>query len=211
MENLHVDLLVVGEALAEIGLTVNDFLPAGLVVKVMERFDLREYSTHRVDLLLLSSRDQAQSIDYIDQCRALRPECAIAVVLSNPIADALWFLRPGVYALLNGEKSLTEFMLVKETVARQRLHVDHSIAQPLAVRQIKRLLLPFECLSSREFDVFCMLADGCSLQQIADFLQISRKTVSNCQTQIKIKLGLETKPDMRQFAKTHGLISDKQV
>jgi len=208
---MHVDLLVVGEALAALGLNDTDFSAADFSVSVTDLSGLADFSRVGVDLLIMLAQDREQCLHGIDSFHAWQPECKIAVVFADAIHEACWFLRPGVYALLKGEKSFMEFLRLKEAISQQRLYIDHSIAQPLAVRQIKRMLQPFECLGSREFDVFCLLADGWSLQQIADFLQISSKTVSNCQTQIKFKLGLETKPKMRQFAKTHGLINDKQV
>ena len=60
--------------------------------------------------------------------------------------------------------------------------------------------------ASREFDVFCMLAEGCSLQVMANQLGVSSKTVSNCQSQIKAKLDLEARDEIIKFAKKHGLI-----
>lgn len=75
------------------------------------------------------------------------------------------------------------------------------------MRQIKKWLEPFISLSSREFDVFCLLAEGCSLKTIAERLGINSKTVSNCQTAIKLKLALDSRQAIKTFAKYHGLIS----
>jgi DNA-binding CsgD family transcriptional regulator len=79
------------------------------------------------------------------------------------------------------------------------------------MRQIKKTLEPFVVLSSREFDIFCLLAEGCSLQTIAEQLGISSKTVSNGQTQIKLKLGIDNKQQFRQVAKIHGLMSEESL
>nr|WP_225587876.1 LuxR C-terminal-related transcriptional regulator [Methylomonas fluvii] len=79
------------------------------------------------------------------------------------------------------------------------------------MRQIKKQLEPFVSLSSREFDVFCLLAEGCSLQTIATQLGISSKTVSNCQTQIKLKLAIDNRDTLTEFANSHGLIMHKGV
>nr|WP_305890925.1 LuxR C-terminal-related transcriptional regulator [Methylomonas sp. WSC-7] len=79
------------------------------------------------------------------------------------------------------------------------------------MRQIKKQLEPFSALSSREFDVFCLLAEDCSLQAIASQLGISSKTVSNCQTQIKLKLAIDNRGSLRKFADCHGLIIDNSV
>jgi two-component system invasion response regulator UvrY len=56
-----------------------------------------------------------------------------------------------------------------------------------------------------------LLAEGCSLQTIAEQLGISSKTVSNGQTQIKLKLGIDNKQQFRQVAKIHGLMSEESL
>jgi DNA-binding CsgD family transcriptional regulator len=49
------------------------------------------------------------------------------------------------------------------------------------------------------------------LQAIAEQLGVSSKTVSNGQTQIKLKLGIESKQQIRHMAKTHGLMIEKSL
>lgn len=87
-----------------------------------------------------------------------------------------------------------------------QVYIEPELAQLLAMRQIRKLLQPFNTLCSRDFDVFCLLAEGFSIDDIAVQLGISSKTVFNCQTQIKKLLNLSSKIEIEQFAKMHGII-----
>ncbi len=62
-------------------------------------------------------------------------------------------------------------------------------------------------LSPREFDVFCLLAEGKSCKEIAGLLFLSEKTVSNYATQIKIKLKARTLSELTRIAYQEGIIS----
>jgi two-component system invasion response regulator UvrY len=61
-------------------------------------------------------------------------------------------------------------------------------------------------LSRREFQIFCKFAEGLSVQEIADELSLSTKTVANYQTQIKEKLGINTTADLVKLALANGVI-----
>jgi DNA-binding NarL/FixJ family response regulator len=64
---------------------------------------------------------------------------------------------------------------------------------------------PHQVLSAREFDVLRGLAEGLTLDQIADRLHLSSKTVSNHQTRIRQRLGLATAVDVLRYAQEHRL------
>ncbi len=65
---------------------------------------------------------------------------------------------------------------------------------------------PHQALSSREFEVLRGLARGLTLDQIAEQLHISSKTVSNHQTQIRQRLGLGSAIDLLRYAQEHQLL-----
>lgn len=64
---------------------------------------------------------------------------------------------------------------------------------------------PHLVLSAREFEVLRGLVDGLGLDEIAERLSISSKTVSNHQTQIRQRLGLSTAVDLLRYAHEHRL------
>ena len=65
---------------------------------------------------------------------------------------------------------------------------------------------PQQQLSAREFEVLRGLAEGLSVEQIAARLHLSPKTVSNYQTQVRQRLGLQTAVDLLHYARQHRLL-----
>jgi DNA-binding NarL/FixJ family response regulator len=61
-------------------------------------------------------------------------------------------------------------------------------------------------LSAREFEVFRLIAAGCSAAQCAERLNLSTKTVANHQSAIKEKLGVATSAALAHLAIRHGVI-----
>ncbi len=66
---------------------------------------------------------------------------------------------------------------------------------------------PFAGLTPREFELFGLLARGLAPADCAQALHLSAKTVSNLQSQIRDKLGLDTSAAMAHLALRHGLIA----
>jgi DNA-binding NarL/FixJ family response regulator len=60
-------------------------------------------------------------------------------------------------------------------------------------------------LAPREFEIFRLLANGQSVDEIGQRLHIGVKTVSNYQTTIRQKLGVTTSIELHQYARQHGL------
>jgi len=61
-------------------------------------------------------------------------------------------------------------------------------------------------LSEREFEVFCMLAEGKSVVEISENLHLSPKTVSNHRSHIMEKLGARNIVELTRLAIRSGLI-----
>lgn len=63
-----------------------------------------------------------------------------------------------------------------------------------------------DLLSPREFDIFCLLANGKTAHDIAEHLCLGYKTVANYNTQIKQKLKVSTAADLANIAVVLGVI-----
>ncbi len=161
------------------------------------------------DVALLEDTAIQDNPELIQYLRAIAPACKIMVDIRHSSSQSVAYLRMGVTGLLDSIHEPNRLAEIIHRVYQGEYYLDPHIAQLLAMRQIKKMLEPFVSLSSREFDVFCLLAEGCNLQTIASQLGISNKTVSNCQTQIKLKLGLDNRQTIKKLAKTHGLIIEK--
>ena len=65
---------------------------------------------------------------------------------------------------------------------------------------------PYEELSSRELEVFLLLAQAKSVSEIAGRLGLSIKTVSTYRTRILEKMSLESNAETLQYAVPNGLV-----
>jgi DNA-binding NarL/FixJ family response regulator len=84
--------------------------------------------------------------------------------------------------------------------------LDPDIAQRLAFHKTRGRDMPFQALSTREFEIFCLLAQGFKVNQISKRLSLSYKTVANYSTQIKSKLAVGTAADLARLAIRYGII-----
>jgi DNA-binding NarL/FixJ family response regulator len=85
-------------------------------------------------------------------------------------------------------------------------YLDQQLAQHLAFQKSRGQGDPWSNLSTREFEIFCLLAEGFTSPRIAARLSLSAKTVANYSTQIKAKLGVESNGELVRLAIRHGLI-----
>jgi two-component system, NarL family, invasion response regulator UvrY len=91
-------------------------------------------------------------------------------------------------------------------VANGRPYISHDVAQQLALQGLPAGRTPLDELSSREFEVFRLLAEGRSLTEIAKLLCLSHKTVANYQSSIRQKLELSNSVQIVKMATSHGLL-----
>ncbi len=105
-------------------------------------------------------------------------------------------------------KSSAPDVLIKaiKEIAGGGVYLDADIAQHLAFQKARDQETPFSNLSTREFEIFCLLAEGLNTSQIAKRLSLSYKTVANYTTQIKNKLDVNTVAEIARMAISHGIV-----
>ncbi|MGH8656874.1 MAG: response regulator [Gammaproteobacteria bacterium] len=91
-------------------------------------------------------------------------------------------------------------------VAAGKTYLEHEIAHRLAIHRAQGHPTSLEALSAREFEIFCFLAQGLGVNQIAKRLSLSYKTVANYSTQIKNKLEVNTVAELTRLAIRHGIL-----
>ena len=91
-------------------------------------------------------------------------------------------------------------------IASGNIHLDAGIAQRLAFQKSRGKGTPFTDLSTREFEIFCLLAEGLATSEIADRISLSYKTVANYGTQIKSKLNVTSAAELVRLAIRYGII-----
>ncbi len=91
-------------------------------------------------------------------------------------------------------------------IASGNIHLDAAIAQRLAFQKSRGKGTPFTDLSTREFEIFCLLAEGLATSEIADRISLSYKTVANYGTQIKSKLNVTSAAELVRLAIRYGIV-----
>ena len=115
-------------------------------------------------------------------------------------------LRAGARGYLAKTGAPDEFLTALQEVTRGKTYLGTGIAQKIAMQSLDGGSDPIGQLSAREFDVFRMIAEGLSTDEIAAKLKISQKTVANYLTIIKQKLGVSTSIEMLRLAMRYGVI-----
>ena len=147
----------------------------------------------------------------IRRIRARDPEASI---LAFSIHDETVYAERALEAGASGYimKSCAPEILVEAVlaVARNERYIEREIAQRLALKKVSGLdaSANLQTLSAREFDVFCLLAQGRTPREIALELRLSYKTASNYSTLIKSKLGVNTTAEMARLALQQGIVKD---
>ena len=147
----------------------------------------------------------------LETLKRIRAKHAQARVLALSAHDdpvhARRALQEGALGFLS-KRSAPETLLEAVTVvAAGRRFIDASLAQKLALAEVEGAgKSPVERLSEREFDVFMRLAQGATVQKIAEDLKISASTVGTHLYNIKQKLHVVNQSELTLIAIRHGLI-----
>lgn len=161
------------------------------------------------DVVLLDiSLPGRSGLDILPDIHASCP--AAKVIVLSSFGDqqfAVRALRDGAVAFLTKERAASELMDAIRTVLRGRRFITADLAEQLAsLIATDGPKIPHERLSSREFEVFRLIASAKSPTEIAAELQISSKTVSTYRARILEKMGMFSNAELMQYAIRHGLV-----
>ena len=188
------DLEVVGEA------------PDGF--EVMKR--VRELD---FDLLLLDMSMPGKSgIELIKQVKGEKPKLKILVLsMHEEHQYAVRAIRAGASGYLTKESASRQLVEAIRKVASGGAFISSAVAEQLALGAMPDAQGPLHAtLSDREFQVFRMLAEGRSISDIAERLNLSVKTVSTHKANILHKMNMATSGDLIRYAIAHRLVEGSE-
>ncbi len=146
-------------------------------------------------------------LEAIRRIIAREPEAKVLVFSMHE--DAVFVeraLQVGAKGYITKSSAAEELVEAVRMVANGKDHLDPEIAQRLAIQKTRGQNTPFANLSTREFEIFCLLAEGANVATIAERLSLSYKTVANYSTQIKNKLEVTTAAELARIAIRYGLL-----
>lgn len=162
----------------------------------------------RWDLLLLDIHLPDRSgLDLLREIRDGHPAVRVLVVSGLPERQyALHVLRAGAAGYLPKDAEREEFVKALRTVLAGRRYASASLADQL-IAQVEGGGGPAHArLSEREFQIFCKLAEGRGVSEIANGLALSVKTVSTYRSRILEKMDFRSNADITAYALRNGLI-----
>jgi DNA-binding NarL/FixJ family response regulator len=144
-------------------------------------------------------------IDLIKDLKAVRPEMKILVVsMHEESLYAERALRAGARGYITKQAGGAKLMQAIRQVLAGQISVSEKtsarIVEIFSGQPASGAQSPVAQLSDREFEVFQLIAQGLSSQEIGDRMKISAKTADAHRLNIKTKLGLGTAAELIAYA-----------
>ncbi len=115
-------------------------------------------------------------------------------------------LQAGAKGFIPKRSAPEEMIKAIAQVAQGKMSIDPEIAQELAMQKLTGSDNVLDVLSQREFEVFRLLAEGKSVNEIAEVLNLSPKTVGTHHTNIKQKLNVSNSAELALLAIRSGVL-----
>jgi DNA-binding NarL/FixJ family response regulator len=161
------------------------------------------------DLVLLDiNMPDRSGLDVLRHIQSGHPRVRVLVLSGLPERQyALNVLRAGAAGYLAKDAAPEELMKAVHTVLAGRRYVSASLAELLVSDLDGNHDKPLhDGLSTREFQIFCKIAAGRGVSEIANELSLSVKTVSTYRTRILEKMKFTTNADLTSYALRSGII-----
>ncbi|HSH86088.1 MAG: response regulator [Methylophilus sp.] len=135
------------------------------------------------------------------------PQARIVIFsMHEAVSFAAQALKTGVKGYVTKTGAANDLLQAVLDVSKGKTFLSQDVAQKVALQTLIGESNPLQQLTSREFEVFRLLAEGKRVEDVADMLKISQKTVANYYTLIKQKLSVNSPVEMVRLAMKHGLI-----
>lgn len=121
-------------------------------------------------------------------------------------------IEAGAYGFISKTAASSELVSAIRSVHRGDSFLSPSIAKLMVEDYqhggiIRKSYDPYEELTSREREIFKLLAEGYTIQEIAKMLMISPKTAEGHKTSLMAKLDIHNRADLIKYALRKGIIT----
>jgi DNA-binding NarL/FixJ family response regulator len=161
------------------------------------------------DVLLLDMSMPGKSgVELIKQVKAEKPKLRILVLTMHEEHQyAVRAIRAGASGYLTKEGASAQLVTALRKVASGGAYISAEVAEQLALNAMPDSQGPLHgTLSDREFQVFRMIAEGKSVSEIAERLNLSVKTVSTHKSNVLQKMNMSTTGELIRYALENNLV-----
>jgi two-component system, NarL family, invasion response regulator UvrY len=162
------------------------------------------------DLLILDiNMPDRGGLDILKHVKSGYPETRVLVLSGYPERQyAVNVLKAGASGYLSKDGAPGELIKAVSQVLAGKRYVSPSLAELLVNELDVDHDKPLHAeLSEREFQIFCKLAAGQSVSEIANELSLSVKTVSTYRTRTLEKMHFRSNADITSYAVRNGLVN----
>ena len=161
-----------------------------------------------IDVALLDlSMPKQSGIDVLKRMKLLKPDMAVLILSMYPEEQyAVNMLRSGASGYLTKEAAPEQVVTALRTVRKGRKYISGEVAELLAETPDATTAPLHSSLSQREFQIFCKLASGQSVSEVANELFLSVKTISTYRTRVLEKMSMHSNADLTYYAIKNGII-----
>lgn len=155
------------------------------------------------DVVLLDMTMPGRSgIETLKRIKDMKPKLPVLILSMHPEDQyAMRLLQAGAAGYMTKESAPDLLVKVIQEVAAGKRYISPALANDLAAKMIdKDEFPPHEKLSDREYQIFCMLAGGKAVSEIAEDLSLSVKTISTYRTRIMEKMNLTKNAELTYYA-----------
>ena len=169
---------------------------------------VRTFQAHNPDVLVMDiSMPGIGGLEAIDRILAKVADQKILVLSGHEdVMHARRVLKAGAVGYLTKRSAADALIDAVKTVYRGKTYLEPQIAQELAVEQVSGNRDPVDGWREKEFKVFISLAKGQSVQDIAEVMCLSPRTIGTHLYNIKQKLGASNSAELAIIAMRSGLI-----
>lgn len=161
------------------------------------------------DVVLLDiAMPEKNGIDTLKQIKQVKPGLAVLVLSMYPEEQyAISLLRAGAAGYMTKESATDQLLAAIRKVAQGGKYISPTLAEILASELGGDTDKPLhENLSKREFQIFCKLAAGQTVSDIANEIFLSVKTVSTYRSRVLEKMKMKNNAELTYYAVKNGLI-----
>ena len=203
------DHAILREGLKQILLAQSDI---GIVAEAQDGHEvMKRVRELDFDVLVLDMSMPGKSgVELIKQVKAERPKLRILVLTMHEEHQyAVRAIRAGASGYLTKESASAQLVSALRKVAAGGAYISAEVAEQLALNAMPGAQgAPHEALSDREFQVFRLIAEGKSVSDIAERLNLSVKTVSTHKANLMQKMGVATTGEIIRYALAHKLVEN---
>ncbi len=180
-----------------------------VVAEARDGWEVVEYLRRGgIDLLITDmSMPGPHGVDLVKRVKDEHPRLPVMVLTMHGEAQiTARVLKAGAAGYLTKDSEPEVLIAAARKVAAGGRHIDPALAEKLVFEtSLAGEQRPHELLSNREYEVLVRIARGESLNDIAESLHISAKTISTHKARLMQKLNLHSTAELVRYALQNGL------